>query len=165
MVTCNSNGKPCKSSVECCIDTEACEMGACTPTAQTDPGHHTNKVQYESGQNCIKSCDTTLPDGVQPFCYANDDENPDEIQICAYESEGFLIPANGCCSKICPSEQCPPSIAPAAKPERDYPQGVEIPSRSDKNEPFPKLMKLILIVFAILLISAGIFLSVDVNGL
>ena len=163
MVTCNSKGKSCKSSVECCIDTETCKMGACTPTAKNDPGHHADKIQYESGQNCIKSCNTTLPEGVQPFCYANDDEHPDEIQICAYESEGFLVPANGCCSKICPSEQCPLSIAPAAKPERDQPQGIEFKRnpKPDENEPFPKLMQLILIVFAILLIAAGIFLSVD----
>ena len=164
MVTCNSKGKSCKSSVECCIDTEACKKGVCTPTAHNDPGHHADKIQYESGHNCIKSCNTTLPEGVQPFCYANDDEHPDEIQICAYETEGFLIPSNGCCSKICPSEQCPPSIAPAAKPERDHPQGIEFKrdtKPSDKNQPFPKLMQLILIVFAILLIAAGIFLSVD----
>jgi len=135
-------------------------MGACTASQKASPGHKTDKIRYEDGSNCVNTCKKVLPDGVQPFCYANDDENPDEIQICAYEKDGFLFPVDGCCSKTCPSEQCPPSISPPAKPERDRPQGVPYMDENEK-EPFPKLVELMLIIFAILLVSAGIFLSVE----
>jgi hypothetical protein len=158
--TCNSKGKPCKSSSECCLDTEICSKGACTASQKSDTG----KINYEDGSNCKTKCDAVLPDGVEPFCYANDDVNPDEIQICAYEKNGFLFPVEGCCSKTCPSEQCPPSIAPPSKPEKDRPKGAEYKKRGKadvEKEPFPKLIQLMLIIFAILLTSAGIFLSVE----
>ena len=179
-----SSPNTCKSDKDCKLDVEKCSIhgsggGICIPSALDDPNHTADPVNYNCFPTGTPTCNPppcvlagtgdckNLPAGVKPYCYANDEEHPDEIQICAYEKNGFLIPANGCCSKTCPSEECDPKHypAPPAKPEKDRPKGVPYTKKSKKSkpkdEPFPKLLKIILVIFAILLVAAGIFLSVQ----
>ena len=164
--TCNNTGLKCKTSGDCCPYTETCSGGVCT-SPNSDPALHRtctpDPTKPDDCPPCIKACNTPVPKGVQPYCYANDDEHPNDIQICAYEKDGFLIPAEGCCDKPCPSEDCTLKEAPAALPEQTRPVGAPTTKKDDPpdDEPFPKLIKLLLIIFGILLIVAGIFLSVN----
>lgn len=157
MVT-SSDPISCTETKDC--DTKnTCLNKICVP----DLGYIPDKVNYGDGTNCPTSCNTPVPKGITPYCYANDDEHPNEIQFCAYEKDGFLIAAEGCCKKQCPSEECTVKQAPPAPPEKTRPVGAPYKKKDKKpkNEPFPKLLKILLIIFAILLISAGIFLSVQ----
>lgn len=110
--------------------------------------------------SCSTKCSIPLPKGVTAHCYANDDtQYPTKDQFCAFEQDGFLEEAPGCCTTVCPSEICP-SVKPADPWTR--PAGIKTNPKSKKDEePFPFLLKMILIVFAILLVAAGIFLSVS----
>ena len=167
--TCNNTGLTCKTSTDCCPVTETCSGGVCTSAAghTSDPAEHRtctpDPTKPDDCPPCVKACNTPVPKGVTPYCYANDDEHPNDIQICAYEKDGFLIPAEGCCKKICPSEDCTLKEAPAAPPEKTRPVGAPYTKKDKKpkDEPFPKLIKLLLIIFGILLIVGGIFLSVN----
>ena len=158
----SSSPKGCTTSNDC--DTKnTCIKGICTP----DQGYTPDPVNYGDGKSCILKgtgdC-SRIPKGITPYCYPNDDEHPNEIQFCAYEKSGFLTAAEGCCSKTCPSEECTVKQAPPAQPEKDRPKGVPYKKKDKKpkeSEPFPKLLKILLIIFAILLIAAGIFLSVS----
>jgi hypothetical protein len=155
---CTPGGK-CKDDSECCSANEHCDVDnqLCVP-------HQADPISYENGSNCVKTCSITLPKGAKPYCYANDDEHPNEIQICGYEKDGFLIAADGCCDKICPSEQCPEPLAKPAPPEQPRPKNAPYKPKKkktdDTSQPLPMLIKIMLILFAILLVAAAIFLSV-----
>lgn len=152
---CKKSGNVCSSDVDCCEGSEICDYGTCV-------SHSSDPIHYEDGTNCVKSCNVPLPKDTKAYCYANDDEHPNEIQFCAYEKDGFLVAVDGCCDKICPSEQCPTSIAKPAPPQKERPKNIPYKPRTKKNkpEPFPMLLKMLLIIFVILLVSAAIFLSV-----
>lgn len=152
---CKKAGNMCSSDSDCCEGTEVCDSGSCV-------SHTADPIQYEDGTTCVKTCNIPLPKDAKPYCYANDEEHPNEIQICAYEKDGFLFPVEGCCDKICPSEECPTSITQPAPPQKDRPKSAPYKPRKKKStsEPFPMLLKILLIIFAILLVSAAIFLSV-----
>jgi len=152
---CKKAGTACSSDTDCCSGIEVCDHGSCV-------SHTSDPVHYEDGTSCVKTCNTPLPKGAKPYCYANDDEHPNEIQFCAYEKDGFLFEVDGCCDKICPSEQCPVSVAAPAPPQKDRPKGIPYKPRAKKNisEPLPMLLKMLLLIFAVLLVSAAIFLSV-----
>ena len=162
----SSSPKGCTTPDDC--DTKnTCIKGICTP----DQGYTPDPVEY-----CDKKTDPTcicpkkgtgdcsrIPKGITPYCYADDDEHPNELQFCAYEQGGFLVAAEGCCTRTCPSEKCQPSESDAGPPDKDRPKGAPYKEKKEKkkDEPFPKLLKILLIIFAILLIAAGIFLSVS----
>lgn len=152
---CKRIGNTCKFDEDCCMGSEVCQSNVCS-------SHNADPINYESGSNCVKTCSIQLPKDVKPYCYSNDEEHPNEIQFCAYEKNGVLISAEGCCDKICPSEQCPPTIAPSpVAPEKTRPQFSPYNQRKPvdtTNQPLPKLLKLLLILFAILVLS-GIILS------
>ena len=154
---CKKAGDTCSSDSDCCEGTESCDDSGSCVSRTADP------INYEDGSSCVKSCNVPVPKGSKTYCYANDEEHPNEIQFCAYEKDGFLIAADGCCDKICPSEECPPSISKPASPQKDRPKGAPYHKKSKKksdSEPLPMLVKILLIIFAILLVSAAIFLSV-----
>ena len=150
-----------------CDTKNTCINGICTP----DQGYTPDPVEYcdkKTDPTCICAKKETgdcsrIPKGVKPYCYADDDEHPNELQFCAYEQGGFLIAAEGCCTRTCPSEKCQPSESDAGPPDKDRPKGAPYKEKKEKkkDEPFPKLLKILLIIFAILLIAAGIFLSVS----
>ena len=154
IVTCNNTGLKCKKDTDCCPDTETCSSGVCISAAghTSDPAEHRtctpDQTKPDDCPPCVKACNTPVPKDVTPYCYANDDEHPNDIQICAYEKDGFLIPAEGCCKKICPSEDCTLKEAPAAPPEKSRPVGAPYKKKDKKPkgpEPFPKLLKILLI--------------------
>ena len=162
----SSSPKGCTTSGDC--DTKnTCIKGICTP----DQGYTPDPISYcdkKTDKTCIcpiaKSGDCSrIPKGITPYCYADDDEHPNELQFCAYEQGGFLVAAEGCCTRTCPSEKCQPSESDAGPPDKDRPKGAPYKEKKEKkkDEPFPKLLKILLIIFAILLIAAGIFLSVS----
>jgi hypothetical protein len=152
---CKKAGNTCSLDTDCCDGTEVCDNGSCV-------SHTADPIQYEDGTSCVKTCNVPVPKDAKPYCYANDAEHPNEIQFCAYEKDGFLIAAEGCCDKICPSEECPPSVAAPAPPQKDRPVGVPYKPRPKKDspEPLPMLVKILLLILAILLVAAAIFLSV-----
>jgi len=107
----------------------------------------TGKGLPESG--CVKSCafDTSTFTS-KPYCYSNDDSNPNQDQVCAFETgDGSLTIVDGCCDKICPSPSCPNEMFSPPEMVRN----TELPT------PFSKLIKMMLIFFAILLVSGLIF--------
>ena len=107
----------------------------------------TAKGLADSG--CVKTCafdKSTFTN--KPYCYSNDDSNPNQEQMCAYETgDGSLTIVDGCCDKICPSSNCPNEMFSPPEMIRN----TELPT------PFSKLIKLMLILFAILLVSGIIF--------
>lgn len=117
--------------------------------------------KVDNSNICTQSKTCNLPAGVVPYCYSNDPEYPNDNQICAYEQDGFLIPSIGCCDKVCPSEHCPSLKGKSAPPQKQLPLGISNPMMKKTNKPFPKLIKLVLISFGILLVLAGIFLSLE----
>ena len=131
-----------------------------------DSSHTSDSLVYDESDDsmiCVSKKPCNLPIGAKPYCYSNDEEHPDDNQFCAYEKNGVLIGADGCCNKVCPSEHCPSTKGNSQKPEKERPAGSPPPikkSKNQKSEPFPFLMKMILLVFVILLVVAGIFLSV-----
>ena len=162
---CKKAGNTCKADSDCCEGTEYCDDSGSCVSHTADPIEYNRYLKNADGKTidtCVQKCNVPVPKSAKTYCYANDEEHPNEIQICAYEKDGFLIPADGCCDKICPSEQCDLSIAKPAPPQKDRPKGAPYKPRKKKSssEPFPMLLKILLIIFAILLVSAAIFLSV-----
>ena len=161
----SSSPASCTATSDCDLN-NTCIKGVCVP----EKGYTADPVNYcdKTDKTCIcpkaKSGDCSrVPKGVTPYCYADDDEHPNEIQVCAFEQGGFLVAAEGCCTRTCPSEKCKPSESDAGPPDKERPKGAPYKKKDKKpkDEPFPKLLKILLIIFAILLISAGIFLSVQ----
>jgi len=110
---------------------------------------------------CTDAC--TVPDNIKQkaACYANPDtERPNKDQFCGYQTpDGTMMGLSlSCCTPSCPSEYCPD--VPPKKPT-PLPSGAKLSKKSKivKAEPLPKLLKMLLIILAILLVSAGIFIS------
>lgn len=119
------------------------------------------KETYDKALGCSsKSCGSEYNDK-KCYCYAQDEaSNVMTDQLCAYESEGFLMACDpGCCKKQCPRPEC--KISPRA-PEKertggdssgtdDGPSG-DGGGDSDNNifPTFPKVLAIIL-VFLVLL--------------
>jgi hypothetical protein len=105
-----------------------------------------------------------LPPGAKPLCYANrNTKDPNRDQFCAYIQNGFLYGAKGCCTPACPSANCP-KIRPKP-PTGVLPFDVDLSpelvveqtkteTQTDRTLSFPKLVKLILVLLAMLVVSA-----------
>lgn len=105
---------------------------------------------------CVKTCPFDKSTfASKPYCYSNDIDNPNQDQVCAYETgDGSLTVVEGCCDKVCPSPSCPnQNFAP---PEMIR----NIPIQS----PVSKLVKLMLIILAILVVSSLIFSLAGASG-
>jgi hypothetical protein len=128
-----------------------------------DKGHTADPIRGDQ-DSCLTTCSVILPKGVKAYCYANEDsERQDYDQFCAYEKDGFIYGAEGCCDKPCPGEECPDE--PARKPEKIQTQSKRSSSSKSKTpapQPLPQLIKIVLVLLAILLVVAGIFVSVDI---
>ena len=114
----------------------------------------------------LKPC--ILPEGARPMCYANvDTASPDTDQFCGYIQNGLLYSAEGCCNPVCPSPDCPSVLArpPSGvlptnaelSPELMIELGKRNQNQSSAPTAFPKLVKLMLILLAILLVTALMF--------
>ena len=128
-------------------------------THTKDPLHYDER---DDPKVCIFTNDKTTCPRVTA-CYSNDDEYPNDNQFCGYLKDGTLFAAPGCCNPVCPSEHCPVLKNTKHDPPAQVPPGTVKPKKNDtkvKAEPFPKLLKMLLIILAILLVSAGIFISV-----
>ena len=103
-----------------------------------------------------------LPPGAKPLCFANKGtKNPNGDQFCGYIQNGYLYGAKGCCTPACPTANCP-SISPKP-PTGVLPFDVEMSPElveeqktvvATKEDSFPKTVKLVLIVLAMLVVSA-----------
>jgi hypothetical protein len=128
-----------------------------------DKGHTADPLRTGDQNSCSTTCNG-LPDGVKAYCYANQDsERQDYDQFCGYEKDGFVYGAEGCCDKPCPGEECPDE--PPRKPEKIQSQSTKSSkskSKPPKPEPLPQLIKIMLVLFAILIVSAGIFVSAGI---
>lgn len=130
-------------------------------TNTKDPLHYDD---VDQAGTCIIKPNTECPKGITTTCYSNDDEHPNDNQFCGYiDKNGTLLPALGCCDPVCPSEHCPSLKDKKHDPPAQVPPGTVKPKKNDtivKAEPLPKLLKMLLIILAILLVSAVIFISV-----
>ena len=109
-----------------------------------------------------------VPPGAKPLCYANAGTTPLTVnsdQFCGYIQNGFLYSAKGCCTPACPNKNCP-DVAPTP-PTGVLPFNVErSPELVTEQEtvqevqttngmlPFPKLVKLMLVLLCMLVVSA-----------
>ena len=129
-------------------------------TALPKPTH--KKDTFKHDETTDVSCTDPCTIKQQASCYANPDtEHPNKDQYCGYQSpDGTMMGLQlSCCTPSCPSEHCPD--VPPRKPT-PLPPGAKLPKKGKivKAEPLPKLLKMLLIILAILLVSAGIFISV-----
>jgi hypothetical protein len=124
--------------------------------------------QEENNMYCkqpLRPC--VLPPGAKPLCFANaGTTNPNGDQFCGYIQNGFLYSAKGCCTPACPNADCP-SVAPRP-PTGTVPIDIELSPELVKEQsskqtivqqesgmlPLPKLVKLMLLILAILVVSA-----------
>jgi hypothetical protein len=128
-----------------------------------DKGHTADPLSVGDQNSCLTTCSAILPKDTKAYCYASQDsEHQDSDQFCGYEKDGFIYGAEGCCDNPCPGEECPDE--PPRKPEKIQSPSTKSP-RSNSTptpKPLPQLIKLLLIVFAILIVVAGIFVSLDI---
>ena len=115
-----------------------------TKTTDTSPS-----INHLPDAGCVKTCAFDKSKFTsKPYCYSNNIENPNQEQVCAYETgDGSLTIVDGCCDKICPSLSCPNEMFSPPEMVRN----TILPT------PFSKLIRLLLILFAILIVSAIIF--------
>ena len=117
-----------------------------------------------------KKCD--LPSGVTAACYANQDTLfPNQDQFCGYVQDGVMYGAKGCCDPPCPSDDCPsikPRIPAPFPPRTSVDKSAKKSPETVKttgDEPtlfyMSRFVTLILIAFLVLLVSAFIFISID----
>ena len=117
-----------------------------------------------------KTC--KLPPGVTAACYANEDTLfPNQDQFCGYVQDGVMYGAPGCCDPPCPSDDCPsiqPRLPAPFPPRTSVDKSAKkSPETAKRTSNVPTLFALttfatlILIAFLVLLVSAFIFLSVD----
>ena len=106
-----------------------------------------------------------LPEGVTPSCFANvDTTTPNSDQFCGYVQNGLLYSADVCCNPVCPSPVCPTvtlkpptGILPTnaeLSPELMIELGKRNQNKVSAPTELPKLVKLLLILLAILVVSA-----------
>ena len=120
--------------------------------------------QEENNMYCkppVRPC--VLPPGAKALCYANaGTKDPNGDQFCGYIQNGFLYAAKGCCTPACPTTDCP--SVPPKPPTGVLPFDVELSPELVKEQatvikdtgmlPVPKLVKLILVILAMLVVSA-----------
>ena len=111
---------------------------------------------------CLKVCSVVLPKGARAYCYANEDsENPNADQFCGYEKDGFMYGADGCCARPCPGEECPDE--PPRPPEKVQSRTTKsTKTKKPEPKPLPRLVVVMLLILAVLLVLAGIFVSVGI---
>ena len=109
---------------------------------------------------CATTGCTGVPKGVKPACYATQDSDyPKQEQFCGFVQDNVLYGAQGCCDPPCPSNLCP-SIqprTPSPLPLETTSTSLSFSSFQNNLEPLSKLVKLLLLTFAILIVLALIF--------